>query len=220
MALDRPGLFRTQIQALLRAAAGRELSLMIPMVSAVAEVDAAKALIERESELLQRRGSQIPERLRIGAMIEVPGILYELDALMPRVEFVSVGSNDLLQFLFAADRSNAHVASRYDALSVPALKVLKRIVQAAARHQIPLALCGEMAGRPLEAMALIGLGYRSISMAPASIGPVKTMILSLEARRLAKAIDEMLETRTGSLREELRRFAEANEVEVELPRRP
>jgi phosphotransferase system, enzyme I, PtsP len=187
---------------------------MIPMVSAVAEVDAAMALITRESELLQRRGSQIPLRLRLGAMIEVPSILYELDALMPRVEFVSVGSNDLLQFLFAADRTNAHVASRYDPLSVPALKVLKRIVQAAALHEISLALCGEMAGRPLEAMALIGLGYRSISMAPASIGPVKTMILSLDARRLSKAMNEMLETRTGSLREDLQRFAEANGVEL------
>jgi phosphotransferase system, enzyme I, PtsP len=214
MALDRPGLFRTQIQALLRAAAGRELNLMLPMVSTVAEVDAAVALIERERELLQRRGSESPLGVRLGAMVEVPSILYELDALMMRVDFVSVGSNDLLQFLFAADRSNAHVASRYDPLSVPALKVLKWVVQAAARHEVSLALCGEMAGRPLEAMALIGLGYRSISMAPASIGPVKTMILSLDARRLAKVMNELLETRTGSLREELHRFAEANGVEL------
>jgi phosphotransferase system enzyme I (PtsP) len=214
MALDRPGLFRTQIQALLRAAEGRELSVLIPMVSAVAEIDAAKALIERERELLQRRGSQSPIRFRLGAMIEVPSILYELDMLLPRVDFISVGSNDLMQFLFAADRSNAHVANRYDPLSVPALKVLKRIVQAAARHDVPVALCGEMSGRPLEAMALVGLGYRSISMAPASIGPVKTMILSLDARRLAKAMNAMLENRTGSLRKELQRFAEGEGVEL------
>jgi phosphotransferase system, enzyme I, PtsP len=214
MALDRPGLFRTQIQALLRAAEGRELSVLIPMVSAVGEIDAAKALIERERELLQRRGSQCPMRFRLGAMIEVPSILYELDMLLPRVDFISVGSNDLMQFLFAADRSNAHVANRYDPLSVSALKVLKQIVQAAARHDVPVALCGEMAGRPLEAMALVGIGYRSISMAPASIGPVKTMILSLDARRLAKAMNAMLDTRTGSLRKDLQRFAEAEGVEL------
>jgi phosphotransferase system, enzyme I, PtsP len=214
MALDRPGLFRTQIQALLRAAEGRELSVLIPMVSSVGEIDAAKALIERERELLQRRGSQSPTRFRLGAMIEVPSILYELEMLLPRVDFISVGSNDLMQFLFAADRSNAHVANRYDPLSVSALRVLKQIIQVAARHDVPVALCGEMAGRPLEAMALVGLGYRSISMAPASIGPVKTMTLSLDARRLAKVMNAMLETRTGSLRKDLQRFAEAEGVEL------
>jgi phosphotransferase system enzyme I (PtsP) len=214
MALDRPGLFRTQIQALLRAAAGRELSVMIPMVTAVAEIDAAKALIEREREFLRRRGLEGPRRFRLGAMVEVPSILYELDSLLPHVDFVSVGSNDLIQFFFAIDRSNPHVANRYDPLSVPALKALRRIVQAGARHEVPVTLCGELAGRPLEAMALIGLGYRSVSMAPACIGPVKTMILSLNARRLAKAMDEWLETRTGSLREELQRFAAGDGVEL------
>src|SRR5690606_8952744 len=118
-----------------------------------------------------------PSKLRIGAMIEVPSLLYELDALMPHVDFVSVGSNDLLQFLFAADRSNAHVGHRYDPLSVSALRALRHVVRTGAVHGVPVTLCGEMAGRPLEAMALIGLGFRTISMAPASIGPVKTMIL-------------------------------------------
>ena len=114
-------------------------------------------------------------------MIEVPSLLYELDALLPRVDFVSVGSNDLLQYFFAADRNNPRVAARYDALSAAAARALATIVEAARRHDRPLSLCGEMAGRPLEAMALIGLGYRSISMAPASIGPVKSMVLSLDA---------------------------------------
>lgn len=214
ISLDRPGLFRTQVQALLRAAAGRELSVMIPMVSVVSEIEAAKALIGREVEQLERRGVPRPEQLRIGAMIEVPSILYELDALMPQVDFVSVGSNDLLQFLFAADRSNAHVGHRYDSLSVSALRALKQVIRAGTRHGVPVTLCGEMAGRTLEAMALIGLGYRTISMAPASIGPVKTMILSLDAAKIAGVVDELLQTRSGSIRSDLQEFARAEGVEL------
>ena len=119
-------------------------------------------------------------------MIEVPSLLFELDALLPRVDFVSVGSNDLLQYFFAADRNNTRVAARYDALSAAPLRALAAIVDAASQHGRPLSLCGEMASRPLEAMALIGLGYRSISMAPASVGPVKSMILSLDASELQR----------------------------------
>ncbi len=174
-------LLRTQIRALLRATAGEELRLLLPMVTTVGEVDMARALVDRELKLMRRRGAPDPTRVLLGAMIEVPSLLFELDALLPRVDFVSVGSNDLLQYLFAADRNNARVSTRYDALSAAPLRALAAIVDAAKRHNRPLSLCGEMAGRPLEAMALIALGYRSISMAPASVGPVKSMILSLDA---------------------------------------
>jgi phosphotransferase system enzyme I (PtsP) len=214
LALDRPGLFRTQIQAMLRAAAGRELRVMIPMVSAVSEVDAAKALIERELSLMSARGKAVPEKLLIGAMLEVPSILFELDALLPRVSFVSVGTNDLMQFLFAADRSNAHVNHRYDVLSMPALRVLRTIQQASARHEVPVALCGEIGSRPLEAMALIGLGYRTISVAASSVGPLKEMILSLNAEHLTAVVERFMERRTGNLREDLQRFAAAEGVEI------
>lgn len=214
MSLDRPGLFRTQVQALIRAAAGRELSIIIPMVSVVSEIEAAKMLISREVEQLEKRGVPRPSKLRIGAMIEVPSLLYELDALMPHVDFVSVGSNDLLQFLFAADRSNAHVGHRYDPLSVSALRALRHVVRTGAVHGVPVTLCGEMAGRPLEAMALIGLGFRTISMAPASIGPVKTMILSLNADKLAGHLEELLQTQSGSIRSHLQEFARAEGVEL------
>ena len=214
MSLDRPGLFRTQIQALLRAAGGRELNVMIPMVSAVSEVEAARALITREVTHLERLGVPRPERLRLGAMIEVPGLLFELDALMPHVDFVSVGSNDLLQFLFAADRSNAQVGHRYDPLSVSALRALKQVIRAGARQGVPVTLCGEMAGRTLEAMALIGLGFRTISMAPAFIGPVKTMILSLDAAKLSGVLDELLQSRSGSIRSDLQQFAGSEGVEL------
>jgi phosphotransferase system, enzyme I, PtsP len=150
----------------------------------------------------------------LGAMIEVPSLLYELDALMPRVDFVSVGSNDLLQYFFAADRNNPRVATRYDALSAAPLRALAAIADAARRHDRPLSLCGEMAGRPLEAMALIGLGYRSISMAPASVGPVKSMILSLDAGELQRWLPDVIRAAEGSVRAQLKRYAEEHAVEV------
>ncbi len=214
MSLDRPGLFRTQIQALLRAASGRELSVMLPMISVVSEVEAAKAMIAREVQILEMRGVPRPSRLRIGAMVEVPSLLYELDALMPLVDFVSVGSNDLMQFLYAADRGNSRVSHRYDLLSVSAMRALKLILQASARHGVPVTLCGEMAGRPLEAMALIGLGFRAISMAPAAIGPVKAMILSMHAGKLAMFLEDLLARRSGSVRGELTQFASAEGIEL------
>jgi phosphotransferase system enzyme I (PtsP) len=214
LSLDRPGLLRTQVRALLRAAAGRELRLLLPMVTAVGEVDVARSVIVREAELLQRRGLAGPATVLLGAMIEVPSLLFELDALLPRVDFVSVGSNDLLQYFFAADRNNTRVAARYDTLSAPPLRALASIAEAARRHNRPFSLCGEMAGRPLEAMALIGLGFRSISMAPASIGPIKSMVLSLDAGALARWLESNLRASEGSLRAGLKRFAEEHGVEI------
>jgi phosphotransferase system enzyme I (PtsP) len=214
LGLDRPGLLRTQVRALLRATAGLELRLLLPMVTAVGEVDMARAVVNRELDLLQRRTAAGPTRVLLGAMIEVPSLLYELDALMPRVDFVSVGSNDLLQYFFAADRNNPRVASRYDALSAAPLRALAAIADAARRHDRPLSLCGEMAGRPLEAMALIGLGYRSISMAPASVGPVKSTILSLDAGGLQRWLADVIRTAEGSVRAQLKRYAEEHAVEV------
>jgi phosphotransferase system enzyme I (PtsP) len=214
MSLDRPGLLRTQVRALLRAAGDRELRIMIPMISVSSEMDAARALIERERELLKQRGISTPKKLLVGAMIEVPSLLFELETLLQKVDFVSVGSNDLMQFLIAADRTNARVASRYDCLSVAPLRALKELAKATKKFKVPLTLCGEMAGRPLEAMALIGLGFRTFSMAPASIGPVKTMILSLDAGRITALLDGLLKSGTGSLRGELERFARAQRIEI------
>ncbi len=214
MALDRPALFRTQIRALLRAAAGRELRVMLPMSADVSEFEAARALIDREVTILKRHGRPEPKTLMVGAMIEVPALLWQLDRLLSLADFASVGSNDLLQFLFAADRGNTRVAGRFDALNPAVLKALKLIVVTAKKHDVPLNLCGEMAGRPLEAMALIGLGFRSISMAPASVGPVKAMILSLDAGNLAQRLDELLESKDTSLREELKRFAAEQGVQI------
>jgi phosphotransferase system enzyme I (PtsP) len=150
----------------------------------------------------------------LGVMIEVPSLLFELEALLPRVDFVSVGSNDLLQYFFAADRNNTRVSARYDALSAAPLRALAAIADAAAQHGRPLSLCGEMASRPLEAMALIGLGYRSISMAPASVGPVKSMILSLDAGELQCWLRAALPAAEGNVRPQLKRYAEEHGVEI------
>ncbi|MBX9864048.1 MAG: phosphoenolpyruvate--protein phosphotransferase [Hyphomicrobium sp.] len=214
MSLDRPALFRMQVRALLRAGAGRELRLMIPMVSMATEMDQIRVLIDKERDIAEKRGTPAPSKLLIGAMIEVPSVLFELDELLPRVDFVSVGSNDLVQFLFAADRSNSRVANRFDSLSVSPLRALKALAGACRKHNVPLTLCGEMAGRPLEAMCLIGLGFRTLSMAPASIGPVKAMIRSLHANKMRLHVDSLIASRSGSVRRELEQFAADHGIEL------
>jgi phosphotransferase system enzyme I (PtsP) len=212
--LDRPALFRTQARALLRAAGGRELRMMIPMVADASEFAKARDLIDREHRLLSKHGRAEPAKLSVGAMIEVPALLWQLDRLLPLVDFVSVGSNDLFQFMFAVDRGNSRVASRFDSLNPAILRALKRIVDACASFGVPVTLCGEIAGRPLEAMALIGLGFRSISMAPANIGPVKAMVMSLDAAACAAAVEDMLREDSSSVRERLKAFAVSSNVEI------
>src|SRR5208283_2978755 len=135
-----------------------------------------------------KHGHQLPATIRVGVMVEVPAIVFQLDAILPLTDFISVGSNDLFQFLFAADRENDRVARRFDPLCPAALRVLKEIANQAKAYSVDFSLCGEMAGRPVEAMALIALGYRSISMAPASIGPVKAMVLSVNTKKLRQAV--------------------------------
>lgn len=214
MGLDRPALLRTQIRALLRAAAGTELHVMIPMVSQAEEMDVVRALVEKERGILLSKRYEVPKRVQLGAMIEVPGLLFELDALMKKSDFVSVGSNDLLQFLFAADRTNARVGSRYDSLSPAPLRALKALAKAGKKHNVPVTLCGEMAGRPIEALALIGLGFRSLSMSPASIGPVKTMILATHAGRVSAYLETLLRKSAPNIRDSLINFAKSEGIEV------
>jgi phosphotransferase system enzyme I (PtsP) len=216
LALDRPGLLRSQVRALLQAAAGRELRLMFPLIAQASEFDQAREIVSREAEFLRRYGHELPAAMKLGAMVEAPSILFELEALLQRVDFISVGSNDLFQFLYAAARGKPQVGRRFDPLSAPLLRALGRVVEAAKRAGVPVTLCGELAGRPLEAMALIGLGYRSISLSPAAFGPVKSMILALEAQALERLVRPCLEDPgfSGSMRERLQRFAEAHGVPV------
>ncbi|MBX3578759.1 MAG: phosphoenolpyruvate--protein phosphotransferase [Rhizobiaceae bacterium] len=179
LTLDRPGLLKAQVRALLKAAGGRELKLMLPMVTELGEIAQAREIIDQEVRHLSRHAHLLPNVLKIGAMLEVPALLWQLDELMAAVDFVSVGSNDLFQFVMATDRGNTTLANRFDPLSVPFLRALKSIVDAGARTGTPVTLCGELAGKPISAMALMGIGYRSISMSPASIGPVKALIRDL-----------------------------------------
>ncbi len=181
LGLDRPGLLRSQLRALLKAAAGRELRVMFPMVAAVEELDQARAIVERELTHLRRHGHVLPERLHLGAMVEVPSLLFQLDEILPRVDFLSVGSNDLVQFLFAIDRGNARVASRFDPICAPSLRALREIARRGEAHGKPVTLCGELASRPIEALALMGIGYRSVSVSAAAVGPVKSLILETDA---------------------------------------
>ena len=214
MTLDRSGLFRAQLRALLKAAAGRELRLMLPMISQTSEYERARAILDEELKLSRRFGWPEAGKIHLGAMIEVPSLLFQLDRIFALADFASIGSNDLIQFLFAADRNNPRMARRYDPLSPPVLRALKTIVDAAAKAKRPLTLCGELAGRPLEAMPLIGLGFRSISMAAAGLGPVKAMVLSLDSERLAHAMRSMLLSDAPSVRAELRSFADYTQVDL------
>lgn len=212
--LDRPALLRYQIRALLKAAHGRELDLMFPMVAEVDEFRQARVLVDREMERLVRLGGVAPSQVRIGTMLEVPALAFQLPSLLSHTHFISVGSNDLAQFLFASDRGNPRLGNRYDVLSPPMLNCLKLIVDQARQRGVPVTVCGEMAGRPIEAMALIGLGFRSLSMSPASIGPVKQMVLALNSGRIESLMDALLRGTDHSLREHLRQFAISERVPV------
>jgi phosphotransferase system enzyme I (PtsP) len=216
LGLDRPGLLRAQVRAMLRAGGGRELKLMFPMIAAVEEFDEAKSLVERELTHLRRHGHKLPERVEVGTMVEVPSLLYQLDELIDRVDFLSVGSNDLLQFFYAADRGNRRVAARFDVLSVPMLRVLQLIAAKCNARNKPVTLCGEMASTPLGALALIAIGYRSLSLAPSAVGPVKAMLLDLDAGKAAKVIGPLLAAPAGStsVRERLKTFAVEHSLQL------
>jgi phosphotransferase system enzyme I (PtsP) len=214
--LDRPGLLRAQLRAMLKAAAGQHLRVMFPMVATVNEFDRAKVLVQREMTHLERYGYALPESTQLGVMVEVPSLLFELDEIAERADFLSVGSNDLMQFLFAADRENPLMAARFDPLAPSSLKALRLIAQAGNRAGIPVTLCGELASLPLEAMVLVGLGYRSLSMSPASIGPVKAMLLGLNASAIEACVTQLLTAPNGvtTLRPAIEAFARDHGVPI------
>ncbi len=212
VALERPGLLKVQSRALIEAAAGRDLSLMFPMVTTTAEFIGAKAMVLEELDVVRKAGHDLPRSIRYGAMLEVPALAYELDTLLPAVDFISVGTNDLVQFLFAADRSHPKLANRYDWLSVPILRFLKRIVDAADAAGVPISICGEMGGRTLESLALIALGVRRLSVTPAAIGPVKTVIRATTLITLAESMASWLTDSSLSVREHLMQWAEKHNI--------
>ena len=214
--LDKPRLLRAQLRALLRAGAGRDMRIMLPMIATVDEFRRARTILGREQAMLAKQGHAPPSALQLGVMVEVPSLLFELEEIAREADFLSIGTNDLMQFLFAADRENKRVADRFDPLSIGALRALRAIVEAAYKAGCPASVCGEMGGKPLETMALIGLGYRNFSMSAASIGPIKAMLRALDLGRLRSRLDAILAApdEVASLRPQLAALAAEMKVPV------
>ncbi|WP_440978347.1 phosphoenolpyruvate--protein phosphotransferase [Sphingomonas pseudosanguinis] len=214
LALEREGLMKAQARALLEAGSGRTLHVMFPMVSEAWEFDEAKALFEAQRVWLAGRGRRLPIEVRYGAMLEVPALAEQLDLILPNVDFLSIGTNDLTQFLFAADRANPKLAERYDWLSPSILRFLRRVVEPARAAGVRVGVCGEMGGRPLEAMALIGLGLDRLSITPAAVGPVKAMIRSLDRAAITEEMTRLLAHPVRDMRGALGAWAATNGVEL------
>ena len=210
--LDRPALLRRQLRALLLAAGGRRLSVMFPMVATVAEFRQAKSLLLAEAARV-RPG---PERMEIGSMVEVPALLWQLDELLPQVDFVSVGSNDLMQFLFAADRGAPDLAGRYDLLSPAVMDILEDLARRAGAAGVGISLCGEAASRPLDALVLAALGITTLSMPASSVMPVKELLQAVDLARF-RAVLGTIRRRGGSaasLRDPIDVWARENNLPI------
>lgn len=214
LALERNALMKAQAEALIAAAAGRVLHVMFPMVSEPWEYEQARDLFEKQRDVVARKGRPLPLGIRYGAMLEVPALAESLDILLPRLDFLSIGTNDLTQFLFAADRAHPKLAERYDWLSPAILRFLARVATQVRAADVPIGVCGEMGGRALEAMALIGLGIERLSITPAAIGPVKAMVRSLDLGALRRILPDLLKSPPPSMRATLQHWANENDVRI------
>lgn len=212
--LDRRAILRKQMRAFLRAAAGKELNVMFPMISNLAEFEDAKETLMIEWEKEKRRSSEIPAKVNVGLMIEVPSVVFQLDEILKHADFISIGTNDLAQFIFACDRGNPRLAERYDVLSAPFLKMMHEIITKANQNKVYCSVCGEMAGNPIEALALIGLGFRNLSMSGSSLGRVKTMIRSLNIEDIEDYIKILLKSNKRTLRPQLISYANDHGIEI------
>lgn len=212
--LDRRAILRKQMRAFLRAAAGKELNVMFPMISNLAEFEEAKETLSIELEKEKRRGSPVPSKVNVGLMIEVPSVVFQLDAILEVADFISIGTNDLAQFVFACDRGNPRLAERYDVLSAPFLKMMQEIVSKANAAGVYCSVCGEMASNPIEAMALIGLGYRNLSMSGSAFGRVKSMVRSLKLEDIEDYVKTLLKSNKRTLRPQLISYAYDHGIEI------
>lgn len=215
LALERDGLMKAQARALLEAAAGRSLYVMFPMVSEVWEFDEAKKVFDEQLEFMRSKKKMVPEAIHFGAMLEVPALAEVLDLLLPRLSFLSIGTNDLTQFLYAADRGNPALAERYDWLSIAIMRFLRRVSQQSLGSGVSVGVCGEMGGRRLEALALLGIGYRRLSITPAAVGPIKELVRKVNLDELSEAMDGWLAKPETDLRRELSAWAQARDIEVD-----
>ncbi|WP_293648260.1 phosphoenolpyruvate--protein phosphotransferase [Sphingopyxis sp. RIFCSPHIGHO2_12_FULL_65_19] len=214
LALEREGLLKVQARALMEAAAGRTLNVMFPMVSEPWEYEAARDLFVAQRAWLASHNKKLPVAIRYGAMLEVPGLVETLDLMLPHLDFLSVGTNDLTQFLFAADRAHPRLAERYDWLSPTVMRYLARVVRIVSGSKIALGVCGEMGGRPLEAMALLGVGIERLSITPAGVGPVKAMIRSLDLSALRADMPAILAQPAPDPRGQYQAWAEQHQVDL------
>lgn len=212
IALDRPALLRFQLRALLYAASGKTLHVMFPMIAEVAELRRCKAILQKEIDRLDKFNKVPPVDVKIGCMLEVPSLSWQMDALMKEIDFLSIGTNDLMQFFFACDRSNPRLADRYDLLAPPVLNFLHSIITTCDAANVPVTLCGEMGGRPIEALALVGLGMKRFSVSPTSIGPVKRMIRSANMAQLRAFMVTTIHSPEHSVRDSLIHFARDHNI--------
>ncbi|MCX7890431.1 MAG: phosphoenolpyruvate--protein phosphotransferase [Rhodobacteraceae bacterium] len=210
--LDKPGVLRMQLQALIRAARGRPLTVMFPLVTEMSEFQAARAHVLRELDRERSLGHPVPGTIEIGAMMETPSLAFAPRAFFELADFVSVGGNDLKQFFFAADRENELVRRRYDTLNLSFLTFLERIVARCAEAGTPLSFCGEDAGRPIEAVALAAIGFRMLSMRPASVGPVKALLRKVNLEEARAAIGRARAEGAESARPRLKEWLASVEI--------
>jgi phosphotransferase system enzyme I (PtsP) len=193
MAVDRPGMIRPQLRALLAAAAGRTLWVMFPFVTLPGEIDEIRGLLDREIDRARRRERELPSAIRVGAMIETPASAWRADLIAEKVDFLSIGGNDLAQFYFAADRDSERVQRRYDPMNAGFLSFLRHTVEKVSRTGTPLSYCGEQTADPVTAAALLGVGVRQFSLPAAFVGPFRRLVRSLDA----KAVSDWLDAHTA-----------------------
>lgn len=198
--LDKPGVLRMQLQALLRAANGRPLTVMFPFITLINEFRAARAEMDKAMARETKLGHALPETLEVGAMLETPSLAYAPDAFFEEVDFISIGGNDLKQFFFAADRENERVRKRYDTLDSSFLAFIRNVIIRCEATGTPLSFCGEDAGRPVEALCLAALGLRTLSMRPASVGPVKHLLRRVDLNEVRKVMDDAMANGDQSVR--------------------
>ena len=191
---------RMQLQALLRAASGRPLTVMFPFIAQLEEFTAARQHVLDEVERERKLGHALPEKLEIGAMLETPSLAFAPRKLFELADFISIGGNDLKQFFFAADRENERVRKRYDTLNVSYLSFIEHITRRCDETGTPVSFCGEDAGRPVDAMCFAAMGLRSLSMRPASIGPVKHLIRRVDLSEAREVIDRARDSGHQSVR--------------------
>lgn len=199
--LDKPGVLRMQLQALIRAANGRPLSLMFPFIAQIDEFEMARAELDKVLERETKLGHALPETLEVGTMLETPSLAFAPQRFFEMVDFVSIGGNDLKQFFFAADRENERVRRRYDTLNVSFLSFIEGIVNRCRTTKTSLSFCGEDAGRPIEALCFAAIGVGTLSMRPASIGPVKHLLRRTNLKELKQVIDASREAGDQSVRD-------------------